>query len=899
MSAETLVSSLLFLFAVTAYAFLLLKADLNMHSSILYGGKFTMNIHCICLFHYSSCLCKDIRVWMGYTCPFCYCELKTPERLWKHVGTEGDTSRCPRRGAWDLLVPCPGGTPGCRIPRELLRSQYHLPDICRQEYENWQVYRRGIQLDLEFTPKAFSYTEPRHQVPKGFEDIHCPEPSPPPRRSRRFASVESMSGVLDETDDDTDRVSPLDYAEAERLLAGTDSESTGTATGSDEISDANDRRGAESEVQGYSARDFIKDTRAEETPRTTAKKTAKTRGRRSRGKRSRVPREKTLEEPKKNGAKRLRRPAPYAFSECSESQYAEEQARIDGTASPSEAETVIERVDGRYREKTASTVAPTIPPMLPNTVTVTTTADVHHQPQHYEAQQVPVNASASRQDADSFHQVHQATASTTVPMDVQSQWPQPAQGASVQGQLMRHQFMPIAPAPPSQQFGAPMLNQAQRQPFLPMPSHQEGSAPQPPPPGTEDGIVTLQSIDDVPPPPFPQQHATQQMHTATMAPPPFTGEPQRQVRASAHQPLPPGVGGSAPARLCKVAGHVGLHINPMSLPAVVEHEKRMAEVALTTKRLPFQDLRLSNDYEMIQPEADKPYALTVTYKTDLPVPACQVIGYEKFAPLTLAQLKAHLESCDKFVKQAKNFFLQHIIQTRHTVLARNVTAEDVFVAVTAIPWQGHLQHKFGKEMPYTCLTRDIVVANSPLEDGHFTFSLECRANTYKQHREFAAVPRISGKPAEQQPKAAAAPAAPSTKARDETRPKSPRSRSSDAERRTRRRRTSRSGRDSRSRVGHARPRSPIRRPFETGKAPSSKPVETTRGKVTRVVEDSDGELVAKYGERDLREKINTLRNDSNSQMQPAGLEDPPLPQPSIGDHPLGNCTNPLYRKIKW
>ena len=81
--------------------------------------------------------------------------------------------------------------------------------------------------------------------------------------------------------------------------------------------------------------------------------------------------------------------------------------------------------------------------------------------------------------------------------------------------------------------------------------------------------------------------------------------------------------------------------------------------------------------------------------------------------------------------------------------------------------------------------------------------------------------------------------------------------------------------------------------------PSSKPMETIKRKVTRVVEDSDGELVAKYGEGDLREKINTPRNDSNAQAQPAGLEDPPLPEPSIGDHPLGNCTNPLYRKIKW
>ena len=195
-----------------------------------------------------------------------------------------------------------------------------------------------------------------------------------------------------------------------------------------------------------------------------------------------------------------------------------------------------------------------------------------------------------------------------------------------------------------------------------------------------------------------------------------------------------------------------------------------------------------------------------------------------------------------------------------------------------------------------CLTRDIVVANSPLEDGHFTFSLECHANTHKQHREFATVPRISGKPAEQQPKATAPPAVPSTKSREETRPKSPRSRSSDAERRTRRCRDSRSGRESRSKVGSARPRSPYKRPFETGRTPSSKPV---RRKVTRVVEESDGELVAKFGEGDLREKINTLRNDSNAQLPPAGPEDPPLPQPAIGDHPLGNCTNPLYRRIKW
>ena len=295
---------------------------------------------------------------------------------------------------------------------------------------------------------------------------------------------------------------------------------------------------------------------------------------------------------------------------------------------------MIERVNGHRQETTASTVAPTIPKMLPNTVT--TTADVHHQPQHYEAHQIPINYSASRQDAEGYHQAHQAAANNIVPMEVQSQWPQqPAQGASIHGQQMRHQFMPIAPALPTQQYGAPMFNQTQRQPLLPVQSQQEGSAPQPPPPGTEDGVITLHSIDDVPPPPFPQQQsAPQPMHHVSMAPLPFTGEPQRQVRASAHQPLPPGVGGSAPAKLCKVADHVGLHINPMCLPAVIEHEKKMAEVALTTKRLPFQDLCLSNDYEMTQPEVDKPYALTVTYKTDLPVPACPVIGYEKFAPLT-------------------------------------------------------------------------------------------------------------------------------------------------------------------------------------------------------------------------------------------------------------------------
>ena len=74
-------------------------------------------------------------------CPFCNCILRSGNKARKHIGTGFSTSVCPQKVEWLNRVPCPGGAPTCRVPVQLLTADYHRPQQCLLDYQDWEALK--------------------------------------------------------------------------------------------------------------------------------------------------------------------------------------------------------------------------------------------------------------------------------------------------------------------------------------------------------------------------------------------------------------------------------------------------------------------------------------------------------------------------------------------------------------------------------------------------------------------------------------------------------------------------------------------------------------------------------------------------------------------------------------
>ena len=233
------------------------------------------------------------------------------------------------------------------------------------------------------------------------------------------------------------------------------------------------------------------------------------------------------------------------------------------------------------------------------------------------------------------------------------------------------------------------------------------------------------------PPPTPQSLVTAKCETL---PPFFSGKDSASVRVPVQtQSDEPGLGGSWSAELVKIHDRFGIALNSKTPMDVINHELSLGNIALTTKRMPFMDLRLSNDYEVTMPTTEERYKISVTYMTDLPPPACKVIAHESFGPFGLHGLNKVVKDSARLLRSAKAYYLDHLVQTRHPVSEKNVSVEDLYVSIVAVPWQGAMIKKFPDGIPLPCLNKLVCVGNAPLENGFFTLSLRCNVNSFKQY----------------------------------------------------------------------------------------------------------------------------------------------------------------------
>ena len=219
----------------------------------------------------------------------------------------------------------------------------------------------------------------------------------------------------------------------------------------------------------------------------------------------------------------------------------------------------------------------------------------------------------------------------------------------------------------------------------------------------------------------------------TTAPPFFSGRESGSARVPTHAPPPDGAGGSWCSELTNIGDHYGIAVSAQATPEVVQHEAALGHVTVTTKRMPFHDLRMSDDFQVTTPAPGSQYKVSVTYLTDLSPPAYPIIAHETYGPFALNGLSRMVRDGAQLVKNARRFYLDHVLQTRHSIINKNIQHEDIYVNVSAIPWQGSLISKFPKGIPYPCLNQQVTVANAPLENGFFTLSLQCRANSHKQY----------------------------------------------------------------------------------------------------------------------------------------------------------------------
>lgn len=399
----------------------------------------------------------------------------------------------------------------------------------------------------------------------------------------------------------------------------------------------------------------------------------------------------------------------------------------------------------------------------------------------------------------------------------------------------------------------------------------------------------LYPLDGLPPPFMPHSTIGQvPFGPGARAPPMFAGR-EPALRTDASQPCTPGQGGSWHTELVHLDGdRVGVSVSGLSSEDIVRHEMDLCQVGLNTKRLPYMDLRLSNDYKVTSPRSDKPYKLSISYTTKLGTPACPVIAHELEGPMSLNQLGSMLASTSTLISKSKSYLLDHIVKTRHPIMGKGIQAEDIYVNITAFAWQGHMQRKFPSGIPYVCLTKEVAIANAPLEDGYFTLSLICSANTHKQCRDFAL------------PKAPTTPpttTAPSKKengkvndvsqsgngkgARAKESPSKPNDLRATLQREEERQRESNRRRDSDREADRQRKRSSSQKrkqSSERGSKRSASPMKKVDSVVHKVV-----------------------ANGKDEQTKPgsSGQSSPPLPSPKVGQHPLSTQRDALLYFKSW